>query len=160
LPGTDLDAARHREAIMIRTSVATVIAMVATAVALPGPALAQDDAEQQFGTVHFSTSCNETAQRRFDRGMRYPQPFWFRESKEIFEETIKADPDCAIAYWGIALSLLFNPHVPAPKHNLVLGLATLEKAKSIGAKTQRERDYIDALMAFYADHDKFSHEIG
>jgi len=142
---------------MTKTSFATAIAMVATAAALAGPALAQDDAEQQFGTVHFSTSCNETAQRRFDRGMRYQHSFWYRESKEIFEETLKADPDCAIAYWGIALSLLLNPHVPTPKDNLALGLAILEKAKSIGAKTQRERDYIDALLAFYADHDKFSH---
>jgi tetratricopeptide (TPR) repeat protein len=155
--GTELAGARHREAIMTRTSFATAIAMMATAAAAPGPALAQDDAEQQFGTVHFSTSCNETAQRRFDRGMRYQHSFWYRESKEIFEETLKADPDCAIAYWGIALSLLFNPHVPPPKDNLVLGLATLEKAKSVGAKTQRERDYIDALMAFYADHDKVTH---
>ena len=50
-----------------------------------------------------------------------------------------------------------NPHVPPPKDNLALGLATLEKAKSIGAKTQRERDYVEALLAFYADHDKVPH---
>jgi hypothetical protein len=142
---------------MSKTSFATAIAVMAAAAALPVPALAQDDGEQRFGTVHFSTSCNETAQRRFDRGMRYQHSFWYRESKEIFEETLKADPDCAIAYWGIALSLLFNPHVPTPKDNLVLGLATLEKAKSIGAKTQRERDYIDALLAFYAGDDKVPH---
>jgi hypothetical protein len=152
--GFELAGERHREATMTRTSFATAIAIMAAAAAALGPALAQDDAEQQFGTVHFATSCNETAQRRFDRGMRYQHSFWYRESKEIFEETLKADPDCAIAYWGIALSLLLNPHVPTPKDNLVLGLSTLEKAKSIGAKTQRERDYIDALMAFYADHDK------
>jgi tetratricopeptide (TPR) repeat protein len=142
---------------MTRTSFATAIAMMAAAAAVPVPALAQDDGEQRFGTVHFSTSCNETAQRRFDRGMRYQHSFWYRESKEIFEETLKADPDCAIAYWGIALSLLLNPHVPTPKDNLVLGLSTLEKAKSIGAKTHRERDYIDALLTFYADHDKIPH---
>jgi hypothetical protein len=145
------------EEIMSKTSFATAIAIMAAAAAAPAPALAQDDAEQQLGTVHFTTSCNETAQRRFDRAMRYQHSFWYRESKEIFEETLKADPDCAIAYWGIALSLLFNPHVPPPKDNLVLGLATLEKAKSIGAKTQRERDYIDALMAFYAGHDQVPH---
>ena len=157
LPGTQLGAELHREEIMTKTSFATAVAMMATAAALPAPTLAQDDAEQQFGTVHFATSCNETAQRRFDRGMRYQHSFWYRQSKEIFEETLKADPECAIAYWGIALSLLLNPHVPPPKDNLALGLSTLEKAKSIGAKTQRERDYIDALMAFYADHEKVLH---
>ena len=62
---------------------------------------------------------------------------------------LKADAKCAIAYWGIALSLLYNPHVPPPPENLPLGLTTLQKAKATGGKTQRERDYIDALLAFY-----------
>ena len=113
---------------------------------------AQDRDEAQFGTVHFSTSCNDIAQRRFDRAMRYQHSFWYRQSKEIFEETLKADPTCALAYWGIALSLLWNPHAAPPAANMPLGLAALEKGKTIGAKTARERDYIDALMALYADY--------
>src|SRR5829696_3718460 len=121
------------------------------------PALAQEANDEQFGRVHFSTSCNEVAQRRFDRAMRYQHSFWYRESKQIFEEALAADPGCAIAYWGIALTLLFNPHVPPPAQNLALGIAALEKGKSLGAKTQRERDYIDALLVFYADHDKLPH---
>ena len=128
---------------------------VAAGSALPIPALAQqDDAEKQFGIVHFETSCNETAQRRFDRAMRYQHSFWYQSSKEIFEETLKADPECAIAYWGIALSLLWNPHVPTPAKNLVEGAAAIAKAQSVGAKSQRERDYIDALAVLYADHEK------
>ena len=119
--------------------------------------VARDAADEQFGKVHFSTSCNELAQRRFDRAMRYQHSFWYRPAKEIFEEALAADPECAIAQWGIALSLLLNPHVPPPKDNLALGLATIEKARSIGGKTQRERDYIDALLAFYTDHDKVPH---
>jgi Tfp pilus assembly protein PilF len=114
------------------------------------PASAQE--EKAFGTVHFPTSCNEAAQRRFDRAMRYQHSFWYRQSKEIFEETLKADPTCALAYWGIALSLLWNPHSAPPAANMPLGLAALEKGKTIGAKTARERDYIDALMALYADY--------
>jgi len=128
------------------------------ATALPVPALAQqDDTEKQFGIVHFETSCNETAQRRFDRAMRYQHSFWYQSSKEIFEETLKADPQCAIAYWGIALSLLWNPHVPTPAKNLAEGAAAIAKGKSIGAKSQRERDFIDALAVMYADHDKVPH---
>jgi hypothetical protein len=133
---------------------ATAVALAA-APALPVPALAQqDDAEQQFGIVHFETSCNETAQRRFDRAMRYQHSFWYQSSKEIFEETLKADPECGIAYWGIALSLLLNPHVPPPANNLAEGAVAIAKAKSVGAKTQRERDFIDALAVIYADHEK------
>lgn len=86
--------------------------------------------------------------------MRYEHSFWYRQSKEIFEQALAADPGCAIAYWGIAFSLLLNPHTPTPAPNLAPGLAALEKARSIGAKTQRERDYIDALFVLYADYDK------
>jgi len=70
------------------------------------------------------------------------------------EECAQADPECAIAYWGIALSLLFNPHAAPPAPNLPTGLAAIQKGKEVGAKTQRERDFIDALTVFYADYDK------
>ena len=135
------------------------IAAIAAAAWLSGaqPVLAQDVSDEQFGRVHFSTSCNEIAQRRFDRAMRYQHSFWYRESKGLFEDALAADPECAIAYWGIALSLLFNPHVPPPAQNLALGVAPLEKGRALGAKTQRERDYIDALLAFYTDHERVSH---
>jgi len=131
--------------------------LAAAVIALMGslfPALAQEDADQKFGKVHFATSCNEVAQRRFDRAMRYQHSFWYAESKEIYEEAIKADSDCAIAYWGIALSLLSNPHGAIPAPNLAPGLAAIEKAKLIGAKTERERDYVDALSVMYVDYDK------
>ncbi|MGA8898908.1 hypothetical protein [Bradyrhizobium sp.] len=118
------------------------------------PALAQDEADQKLGKVHFATTCNEVAQRRFDRAMRYQHSFWYAQSKEIYEEAIKADPDCAIAYWGIALSLLNNPHSAIPAPNLPLGLAAIDKAKETGAKSERERDYIDALSVMYVDYDK------
>ena len=93
---------------MIRPLFAGTVAVVAAVGISPAkPALAQEPAEQRLGTVHFATSCNETAQRRFDRGMRYQHSFWYNASKDIFEEAIKADPECGIAHWGIALSLLF-----------------------------------------------------
>ncbi|HEX2114104.1 MAG TPA: hypothetical protein VHM01_06835 [Alphaproteobacteria bacterium] len=133
----------------VSCAITAAAALLATA-----PAFSQDAAEEQFGKVHFATSCNEVAQRRFDRGMRYQHSFWYRPARQIFEETLAADPECAIAHWGIALSLLENPHFPAPKENMQQGLAGLEKAKAMGAKTQRERDYIDALHVLYADHDK------
>jgi tetratricopeptide (TPR) repeat protein len=120
-------------------------------------ALGQEPGDQRFGTVHFPTSCNETAQRRFDRAMRYQHSFWYRESRGIFEDVLKADAECGIAYWGIALSYLDNPHNPPPAANLPLGLAALQKAKAIGAKTQRERDFIDALLVLYTNHDKVPH---
>ncbi len=142
---------------MIRTLLMATIGFMASVGIWHGPANAQEESDQRLGTVHFATSCNETAQRRFDRAMRYQHSFWYRESKELFEDVLKADPECAIAYWGVGLSLLNNPHAPAPAGNLPLGLAAVQKGKAVGAKTQRERDYIDALAVFYSDYDKITH---
>jgi len=110
-----------------------------------------------FGKVHFETSCNAEAQQRFDQAMLYQHSFWYRASQKSFEDALKADPQCAIAYWGIALSLLYNPHVAPPAKNLAEGAAALEKGRAVGAKTQRERDYLDALSAMYTDYDKVDH---
>src|ERR671912_2300290 len=117
----------------MRTSMlAATVSVAVLALSSSEPLVAQTDVDPQLGSVHFKTSCNEAAQRRFDRGMRYQHSFWYQSSKEIFEETLKADPECAIAYWGIALSLLLNPRYEEPKENLAEGLAALEKAKAIG----------------------------
>jgi tetratricopeptide (TPR) repeat protein len=123
----------------------------------PGPTAAQGEADQQLGNVSFETSCNAVAQRRFNRAMRYQHSFWYGAAKEIFEEVAQADPECGMAYWGVALSLLNNPHGAIPVANLAPGLAAIQKAKQVGAKTERERDYIDALMLMYADYDKLTH---
>ena len=141
---------------MLRSPLAAAFA-AALATGIAQSAAAQDAAEQRLGAVHFETSCNETAQRRFDRGMRYQHSFWYRASKDIFEDVLKADPDCAIAYWGIATSLLLNPFGVPPAANLAEGLAAIQKGRAIGAKTPREREFIDALGAFYTDYDKIDH---
>jgi tetratricopeptide (TPR) repeat protein len=146
-----------REDIMRKLLFAASIATIAAAGPC-APVLAQDDTDQKLGKVHFATSCNDTAQRRFDRAMRYQHSFWYAESKEIYEEALKADPECAIAYWGIALALLNNPHGAVPIPNLPLGLAAIEKGKAIGARTERERDYIDALSVMYVDYDNIPHQ--
>ena len=121
------------------------------------PALAQGEVDQQLGIVHFETSCNEVAQRRFDRAMRYQHSYWYLPAKEIFDEVLKADPTCAMAHWGVALTLLDNPHNAIPQSNLAPGLAAIQKAKALGAKTERERDYINALLLMYTDYDKLTH---
>jgi len=135
-------------------SVAAVAAMAAAWLSSAQPGFSQDSGDERFGRVHFPTSCNEVAQRRFDRAMRYQHSFWYSQSKELFEEVLAADPGCAIAYWGIALSLLYNPHIQTPAEKLAPAVAALEKGTALGAKTQRERDYIDALLVMYKDHER------
>src|ERR1041384_3330932 len=148
------ELARQQEATM-RTSFAIATA-AAAGLFLTQQAFGQPD-ETKLGKVHFETSCKPEAQKHFDRAMLYQHSFWYRASQMAFEDTLKADPECGIAYWGIALSLLWNPHVPAPAKNLTEGAAAIAKAKSVGSKTQRERDYVDALAAMYTDSDKRPH---
>jgi len=142
---------------MNKISVAAVMTLTAAALIAPAETtLAQSDVEK-LGIVHFETSCTPEAQKLFDRGMLYQHSFWYRASQHEFEAVLKADPTCGMALWGIALSLLLNPHVPTPAKNLAEGAASIAKGKAVGAKTQRERDYIDALAVIYVDYDKLGH---
>ena len=136
----------------MRTALA-IAATLSTGILL---AHAQTDAEK-LGTMNFETSCNPAAQKLFNQGMLYQHSFWYRASQNVFEDVLKADPQCGIAYWGIALSMLWNPHVPTPAKNLADGAAMIAKGKSLGAGTPRERDYLDALGVMYADFDKVDH---
>ena len=133
---------------------AAVVGLVAATI--PQPAASQS-AEQRLGKVHFATSCTSQAQELFDRAMLYQHSFWYSASRRTFEEVLKEDPQCAIAYWGIALSYLYNPHAPPPSENLAFGLEAAKKGQALSAKTQRERDYIDAIATMYVDYDKVDH---
>jgi len=134
---------------MLRTLLAAVLLTILT----PGGAPAHDG--DQLGKVTFPTSCHPRVRARFETGVAMLHSYWFGEARKTFDAVLKDDPSCAIAYWGIALDYLGNSLAapPSPK-NAQAGLEALEKARAIGAKTQRERDWIDALTAYYRDHDK------
>ena len=104
-------------------------------ISFANPLFAQSD-DDKLGKVHFETSCNAEAQKLFDRGMLYQHSFWYRASQKMFEDALKADPSCSIAYWGIALSLLWNPHAAPPAKNLAEGAAAIDKARAVGFKTR------------------------
>ena len=71
---------------MRKSLLAATAGLAALALSSPGPTAAQGDVDQQLGNVHFKTSCNEVAQRRFDRAMRYQHSYWYLAAKEVFEE--------------------------------------------------------------------------
>jgi tetratricopeptide (TPR) repeat protein len=139
---------------MAKPSLLLLTVLVGVSLACPAFAQSEDD---KLGKVHFETSCNAEAQKLFDRGMLYQHSFWYRASQKMFEETLKADPSCSIAYWGIALSLLWNPHTAPPAKNLTEGAVAIENARKVGFKTERERGYVDALAVMYTDYDKVDH---
>jgi len=79
--------------------------------------------------------------------------FRYAEAERAFREVLRNDADCAIATWGIAAILMSNPLTgigPSPEW-AARGQAAVEEGRKIGAKTQRERDFIEAVGAYYED---------
>src|SRR3979411_2526102 len=110
---------------------------------------------QGLGRVNFETSCTPAAQEKFDRGLAMVHSFFYPDSIQAFTEAAAADPQCAIAYWGIAISSRPNPLIlPLPPAVLKNGVEAVEKAKTIGGKTERERDWLAAIELYYRDYDK------
>ncbi|WP_130226439.1 hypothetical protein [Bradyrhizobium sp. Leo121] len=110
---------------------------------------------QGLGRVHFETSCTPQAQEKFDRGLAMVHSFFYPDSIQVFTEAATADTQCAIAYWGIAISSRPNPLIlPLTAAALKNGWEAVEKGKAIGAKTERERDWLNAIEVYYKDFDK------
>src|SRR5262245_29002135 len=104
---------------------------------------------EKLGRVVFKTSCSPEAQKQFERALAMLHSFFFPETIKTFSAIPQTDPSCAIAYWGIAISQRPNPLIPPfPAEALKRGLEAVEKGEAIGAKTQRERDWLAALKAF------------
>src|SRR5882762_9281957 len=121
--------------------------------ALSCSAVGQQD--EKLGKLSFPTSCDPKVQAEFERGVAMIHSYWFLIARRTFEGVLQQDPTCAIAYWGIAMDYLGNTLVgPPPRGDADAAWAALEKARAIGAKTPRERDWIEALSAYYRDHDK------
>ena len=111
---------------------------------------------EALGKVHFPVSCNTAAQKEFDRAVAMLHSFWYEMAEKTFTPVTQTDSNCAMGYWGIAMSL-YHPMwgEPATATTLQKGLAAIEKA--VGAKTPRERDYVAAIESYYKDYDKLDH---
>jgi hypothetical protein len=113
---------------------------------------------EKLGTVHFATSCNEAAQKEFNRAVALLHSFQFDRAIEGFNAVVGEDMTCGIAYWGIALSDWSNPFAlgAKDKSQLQAGQASAERGKTVGARTQRERAYIMAVGKLYSDYENTS----
>ena len=130
-----------------------LLVVAAITAALTCSALGQQD--EKLGKLSFPTSCDPKVQAEFERGVAMIHSYWFLIARRTFEGVLREDPNCAMAYWGIALDLLNNSlAVVPPRADAEAAWAALEKARAVGAKTQRERDWIEALSAYFRDHDK------
>jgi tetratricopeptide (TPR) repeat protein len=117
-----------------------------------------DHATEKLGTISFPTSCTAAVQKTFERGVALLHSFWFDEAYKQFQSVAAQDPQCAIAYWGEAMSLFRQLWGRPEESDLRNGWMLIQKGQVIGAKTPRERDYIDAVAIFYRDYGKLDHE--
>jgi tetratricopeptide (TPR) repeat protein len=108
----------------------------------------EDLTEAQLGTVHFPTSCSAAMQKPVERGVAMLHSFWYEEAEKEFEQIEKDDPQCAIAHWGLAMSLWHQLWNRPELAVLQRGGGQLKHAEKMQA-TSREKDYIKALDAFY-----------
>src|SRR5580704_2194018 len=106
---------------------------------------------EQLGKVHFATSCAPAVSAKFDRAVALLHSFWFPVAIDAFNDVLKADKSCAMAYWGIALSQWGNPFGTGARSPQILedGWASIQKGLTLGAKTPREREYIGAAGELY-----------
>lgn len=113
--------------------------------------------QPRLGKVHFPITANSAAQAQFDRAVAMLHSFWYEELDREFRKVSELDPNCAMAYWGVAMGL-WHPLWEAPDPNsLRAGLAAVERGKSLGAGTPREQAYLDAIDSFYAGYERLGH---
>lgn len=106
-----------------------------------------------LGKVDFKNSCKPEVQADLQRSVAMLHSFRYLETERSFREVLAKDPSCAVAAWGIAAIMMSNPLAgigPSPEW-AERGKAAVEEGRKIGAKTQRERDYIEAVAAYYED---------
>jgi tetratricopeptide (TPR) repeat protein len=106
-------------------------------------------AGEHLGRVDFPVSCAPEVRAQFNRGVALEHDFWYAEAQPQFERIAKADPTCAMAHWGIAMSVFHEIWGRPDDSTMDFGWREMRAAKRHPAKTAREREYIDALAIFY-----------
>ncbi|MEO5741375.1 MAG: hypothetical protein ABIS29_12350, partial [Vicinamibacterales bacterium] len=123
---------------------------------LPAPAFSQHEhaspGADQVGSdsVSFMTSCAPALRQDFNRAVALLHSFWFAQAIAGFDGVAAKDPSCAMAHWGVALSRWGNPFagLRSPQQ-IELGRAAIQRARTTGTPTPRERAYIAAAAELY-----------
>jgi hypothetical protein len=119
----------------------------------------EDLTAAQLGTVTFPVSCAPAVQKPFERGVALLHSFWYDEAEKEFTQIAVDDPHCAMAHWGIAMSLWHQLWNHPDDKVIQRGLDEVHEAKTTdGPATPREKAYIAAVAAFYSDSKKLKHE--
>ena len=130
----------------------------AALLALPvQPGALADTGAKIVEKVDFATSCSPAVQHEFKHAVWTLHSFWYPEALKSFTNIAKAEPGCAMAYWGVAMSHWYPLWYPPNAAALKAGSEAVEKAMAASPNTDREKDYVAAIAAFYRDSDKLDH---
>ena len=113
---------------------------------------------QRLGKVSFPVSCSPSVQASFERGIALLHSFGYNEARSQFREIEDRHPNCAMAYWGEAMTMFHQLWDRPSQDDLKRGFALVEKAQQIGGTTEREREYIGAAAVFYTSDHKATYE--
>ncbi len=113
---------------------------------------------ESFGTVTFNASVPSALRNDFNIAIALLHSFEYDESEKMFAKVIDKAPDCAMAYWGVAMSNFHSLWAPPSEADLQKGSHAIQIARSIKNKTKRESDYIEAIAKFYENADKVDHK--
>ena len=111
----------------------------------------------QFGEVSFSLSCDYAVRDAFDLAVSLLHSFEYAEAEKAFAKVIDVDPECAMAYWGVAMSIYHALWRAPDPEDLEKGLRVLKLAEPL-SKTTKEQEYLDAISAYYIDWEKIDHK--
>ena len=106
-------------------------------------------ANEHLGTVTFTVSCAAASHSSFNRGVALLHDFWYEEARSQFRRLIQSDPSCAMAHWGVAMSLFHQIWGRPNAEDSKLGWEEMQAAQSLNVASERERAYIGALADFY-----------
>src|SRR5215472_2877313 len=144
-----IDMAHHRISMGVAVSVLLALPFQLGARA--------DTAPKVIEEVDFVTSCGPAVQWTFKHAVWTLHSFWYPEALKDFTAVTEAEPGCAIGYWGVAMSHWYPLWFPPSPAALKAGSDAVAKAIASPTKTEREKDYIAAIAAFYRDSDKVDH---
>ncbi|MBE0599172.1 MAG: tetratricopeptide repeat protein [Desulfuromonadales bacterium] len=108
--------------------------------------------DEPLGSVDFNVSCAEATRPAFDRALGLMHHMMYVEARAAFEKIVESDPECAMAYWGVATSL-FQPlwGTRPSSEELNRGWSLIQKAKELGPLTGREQHLVAATEAFFRE---------
>ncbi len=113
---------------------------------------------EMFGTVSFTSSISKNLQTDFNIGVALLHSFEYDEAEKMFAKVIDECPDCAMAYWGVAMSNFHSLWTPPTEEELKKGERAVKIGRSIKNKSKREAEYIDAIGTFYDNYSQYSHQ--